>query len=116
MIEQIVQILCVAAVASLIAPMMMLVLARLGYFEPIELRLFGRSRILAPPRASTSTSSNSSSGFFGPAAAAMPAVLTVIVPLQLPMSQSARMTLVTYEAVTSTSAVARARDIECDWS
>lgn len=48
MVEAIATVLITAVVGSLAVPLMMLSLARLGYFEPIEFDLFGRQWSFAP--------------------------------------------------------------------
>ena len=81
MAEAILTVVLVAVVGSLSVPTAMLLLARLGYFEPIRFEMFGRRWSFAPQPTVVTAYSNATFATFPPRqtvfAGAAAAVLTV---------------------------------------
>jgi hypothetical protein len=92
MYELIALVVTVALSGAICLPIVVLVLARFGYFEPVEFSAFGRNWSFARPINVASTRSVSETGFFSyPAATATtPIVLMVAAHLNVAVSRDIR--------------------------
>jgi hypothetical protein len=89
--EAIFTIFLVAVLGSLTVPATMLVLARIGYFEPIRFDLFGRTWSFAPKMGIAASYSNAATAVLSARQAAFASVVTVALTVGTPnfdMNQS----------------------------
>jgi hypothetical protein len=79
MLEAILSVVAIAFIGALTVPLMMLTLARLGYFEPIHVFVFGRHWNFAPKVRRVDAFSRAATGIMSPAivSVSLPAVIVV---------------------------------------
>lgn len=117
-LEAIISVAVIALCGSLTVPLAMLVLARLGYFEPIEFKLFGKVWRFAPKIRVVSSFSNATTGFFSRGAAVsgpMPAMLVLVANLQIVLpGEIAPLVGSRSTPITGINAAVCTRDVTCD--